>query len=295
MGKIELFGCPVDSLNLANTIKTIEHFILERKPRRHSALNAAKIVRMRNDERLREIVASSDLVSADGQSVVWASRLLGKPLPERVTGIDLMQKLLQLAQDRGHRVYLLGATQEVVTRLKDELKRQRPGLKLVGWRNGYFSSREEENIVGEINARAPDILFVGMSTPKKEYFLGKYQGRLKVPFCMGVGGSFDVLCGKTKRAPRLMRKMGLEWFYRFLREPTRLWKRYLVTNLLFLLYLLGEKLRNGGGGKSAELNPYDDGEDMMSIDLMQDGFSPHCQANSENAENIKEIPAQRHP
>jgi N-acetylglucosaminyldiphosphoundecaprenol N-acetyl-beta-D-mannosaminyltransferase len=254
MGKIELFGCPVDSLSLDRTVRRIEHFIRERKPRRHSALNAAKIVRMRNDERLREIVASSDLVSADGQSVVWASRLLGKPLPERVTGIDLMQKLLQLAQDRGYRVYLLGATQGVVTKVKDELKRQRPGLKLVGWRNGYFSSREEENIIGDINARAPDILFVGMSTPKKEYFLGKYQGRLKVPFCMGVGGSFDVLCGKAKRAPSLMRRMGLEWFYRFLQEPGRLWKRYLVTNLLFVLYLLGERLRSGSGGKSNRLN-----------------------------------------
>jgi N-acetylglucosaminyldiphosphoundecaprenol N-acetyl-beta-D-mannosaminyltransferase len=264
MDKIELFGCPVNNLNLDETVRKIERFIREREPRRHSALNAAKIVRMRKDERLREIVVRSDLVSADGQSVVWASRLLGKPLPERVTGIDLMQKLLELAENRGYRVYLLGATEEVVTKLKDVLRRQHPGLNLVGWRNGYFSSREEQNIVEEINAKGSDILFVGMSTPKKEYFLEKYQWTLKVPFCMGVGGSFDVLCGKTRRAPRILRKMGLEWLYRFLQEPARLWKRYLVTNLLFLLYLVGERLSNGNGKRPGELRGQDDGQDVTS-------------------------------
>jgi N-acetylglucosaminyldiphosphoundecaprenol N-acetyl-beta-D-mannosaminyltransferase len=242
MGKMELFGCPVDSLNLDQTIGRIESIIKRREPRRHSALNAAKIVRMRKDQRLRQIVAASDMVSADGQSVVWASRLLGKPLPERVAGIDLMQKLLSLAQDRGYGVYLLGATEEVLLKLRERLGREYPGLKLVGCRNGYFSGRDEERIVLEINAAGPDILFVGMSTPKKEYFLGKYQAKLRVPFSMGVGGSFDVLSGKSKRAPQVMRRMGLEWFYRFVQEPSRLWRRYLVTNLLFLFYLLQERL-----------------------------------------------------
>jgi len=242
MDKIELFGCPVDSLNLDQTVNRIKGIIRKREPGRHSALNAAKIVRMRKDEKLRQIVTASDMVSADGQSVVWASRLLGKPLPERVAGIDLMQKLLSLAQERGYGVYLLGATEEVLLKLGERLGREYPGLRLVGCRNGYFSGRDEENIVQEINAAHPDILFVGISTPKKEYFLGKYQAKLRVPFCMGVGGSFDVLSGKSKRAPQVMRRMGLEWFYRFVQEPARLWKRYLVTNLLFLFYLLQERL-----------------------------------------------------
>ena len=255
MDKIELFGCPVDSLNLDQTIGRIEGIIRKREPRRHSALNAAKIVRMRKDERLRQIVTASDMVSADGQSVVWASRLLGKPLPERVTGIDLMQRLLRLAQERGYGVYLLGATEEVLLKLRERLMRGYPGLNLVGCRNGYFSGRDEENIIEEINAAGPDILFVGISTPKKEYFLGKYQGRLRVPFCMGVGGSFDVLSGKSKRAPQVMQRMGLEWFYRFMQEPARLWKRYLVTNLLFLFYLLRERVRNGNGTRLGKFEP----------------------------------------
>lgn len=279
MDKIELFGCPVDSLNLNQTVSRIEGIIREREPRRHSALNAAKIVRMRKDERLRQIVAASDVVSADGQSVVWASHLLGKPLPERVAGIDLMQKLLRLAQDRGYGIYLLGATEEVLLKLRERLMREYPGLNMVGRRNGYFSSREEESIVEEINAAGADILFVGISTPRKEYFLGKYQGRLRVPFCMGVGGSFDVLSGKSKRAPHVMRRMGLEWFYRFLQEPARLWKRYLVTNLLFLFYLLRERVRNGSGEKFGESNYQCDDQGPASA-------IPSCNADSHRAVGV---------
>jgi N-acetylglucosaminyldiphosphoundecaprenol N-acetyl-beta-D-mannosaminyltransferase len=274
MDKIELFGCPVDSLNLDQTIGRIGTIIQKRAPRRHSALNAAKIVRMRKDERLRQIVTASDMVSADGQSVVWASRLLGKPLPERVAGIDLMQKLLRLAQERGYGVYLLGATEEVLLTLRERLMGGYPGLNVVGWRNGYFSGREEESVIEEINAAGADILFVGMSTPKKEYFLGKYQGRLRVPFCMGVGGSFDVLSGKSKRAPQVMRRMGLEWFYRFMQEPARLWKRYLVTNLLFLLYLLRERFGNGSGTGLDKSNHRIGGQGPASA-------IPSCKADSD--------------
>jgi N-acetylglucosaminyldiphosphoundecaprenol N-acetyl-beta-D-mannosaminyltransferase len=245
MDKIQLFGCPVDSLNLDDTVSRIEHFIREGVPSRHCALNAAKIVKMRQDERLRKIVVTSDLVSADGQSVVWASRLLKRPLPERVAGIDLMQRLLQLAENKGYGVYLLGATEEVLLQLKEVLIREFPKLRLVGWRNGYFSPQEEESIVEEINAKSPKVLFVGMSTPQKEYFLGRYRTKLKVPFCMGVGGSFDVLSGKRRRAPRIFQRLGLEWAYRFLQEPTRMWKRYLVTNTMFLFYLVKERISGG--------------------------------------------------
>jgi N-acetylglucosaminyldiphosphoundecaprenol N-acetyl-beta-D-mannosaminyltransferase len=275
MDKIELFGCPVDNLNMDQTISRIESIIREREPKRHSALNAAKIVRMRKDERLRQIVTASHMVSADGQSVVWASRLLGKPLPERVAGIDLMQKLLSLAQKRGYGVYLLGATEEILLRLRESLGREYPKLKLVGCRNGYFPGRDEENIVQEINAAHPDILFVGISTPKKEYFLGRYQAKLRVPFCMGVGGSFDVLSGQSKRAPQIMRRMGLEWFYRFVQEPARLWKRYLVTNLLFLFYLVRERFTNGSGTGLGKSSHRADGQAPASA-------IPSCEADSDD-------------
>lgn len=244
MNKITLLGCPIDNLSFDDTLRKIEDSIQKRQPIRHCAVNAAKIVKIQSDRKLREIVVSSDVISPDGQSIVWASRFLKKPLPERVTGIDLMQKLLELAAKKGYKVFLLGAREEVICELKEKLRRELPKLNLVGCRNGYFSKDEEEGIVREINQKKPDILFVGMSSPKKEYWMSKYQSTLKVPFCMGAGGSFDVLIGKIKRAPRWMQKLGLEWFYRFLQEPTRMWKRYLVTNTLFVLYLLKEKLKS---------------------------------------------------
>ncbi|MCK4385059.1 MAG: WecB/TagA/CpsF family glycosyltransferase [candidate division Zixibacteria bacterium] len=244
MNKITLFGCPIDNLGFDDTVRRIEDSIQKRQPIRHCAINAAKIVKIQSDRKLREIVVSSDVISPDGQSIVWASRFLKKPLPERVTGIDLMQKLLELAANKGYKVFLLGAREEVISRLTEKLKQKLPRLNLVGWRNGYFSTAEEKEIVEEINQKKPDILFVGMSSPKKEYWMSKYQSSLKVSFCMGVGGGFDVLVGKIKRAPRWMQKLGLEWFHRFLQEPTRMWKRYLVTNTLFLFYLLKEKLKN---------------------------------------------------
>jgi N-acetylglucosaminyldiphosphoundecaprenol N-acetyl-beta-D-mannosaminyltransferase len=244
MNKITLLGCPIDNLNFRDTIKRIEDSIQKKKPIRHCAINAAKIVKIQSDRRLREIVTSSDMISPDGQSIVWASRFLKRPVPERVTGIDLMQKLLELSAKKGYKVFLLGAREEIICELNKKLKRELPNLKLVGWRNGYFSPNEEEAIVKEINEKKPDILFVGISSPKKEYWMNKYQGTLKVPFCMGVGGSFDVLVGKIRRAPNWMQKFGLEWLHRLLQEPTRMWKRYLVTNSLFLFYLFKEKLKS---------------------------------------------------
>jgi len=171
MNKITLFGCPIDNLSFDDTLRKIEDSIQKRKPIRHCAINAAKIVKIQSDRRLREVLVSSDMISPDGQSIVWASRFLKKPLTERVTGVDLMQKLLELSAKKGYKVFLFGAREEVIYELKEKLKRELPGLNLVGWRNGYFSKDEEEGIVKEINQKKPDILFVGMSSPKKEYIL----------------------------------------------------------------------------------------------------------------------------
>jgi len=250
MKKITLMGCPIDNLSFDGTLRRIEDAIQKRTPIRHCAINAAKIVKIQRDRELWEAVVSSDVISPDGQSIVWASRFLKKPLPERVAGIDLMQKLLKLASEKGYKVFLLGAKEEIICELKGKLNKKYPHLNLVGCRNGYFSPNEEEGLIREINEKKPDILFVGMSSPKKEYWLGKYQSALKVLFCMGVGGSFDVLAGKTKRAPGWMQRVGLEWFFRFLQEPTRMWKRYLVTNTLFLFYLFKEKFIGMSGART---------------------------------------------
>jgi N-acetylglucosaminyldiphosphoundecaprenol N-acetyl-beta-D-mannosaminyltransferase len=197
---------------------------------------------MRRDPRLRQDVLASDLILADGVSVVWASRLIGDPLPERVAGIDLMLAMLRRGAARGYRVYCLGATQDVLDRAVDRMLAEFPGISIVGRRNGYFAADEEEGMARDVAAARPDILFVAMTSPKKENFLRRWSPRMQVPVCHGVGGSFDVLAGKVRRAPLAWQRLGLEWLYRVGQEPRRLWKRYLVTNTAFSAMVLSEWL-----------------------------------------------------
>jgi N-acetylglucosaminyldiphosphoundecaprenol N-acetyl-beta-D-mannosaminyltransferase len=169
---------------------------------------------------------------------------LNKPLPERVTGIDLMQRLVSLAHAKDYKIYLLGAKEEVVSKMVRTYSNTYSATLVAGSRNGYFKEDEEEEIAMEINMSRANMLFVAMSSPKKEIFLDKYRDLLKnVNLIMGVGGSFDVITGKTKRAPLWMQSSGLEWLYRFLQEPGRMWKRYLIGNTKFVLLVLSELIR----------------------------------------------------
>jgi len=209
----------------------------------HTAVNAAKIVSLRSDPRLRAVVASSELVTADGQAVVWASRLLRDPLPERVAGIDLMNEIFGLAENQGYRIYLLGATEERLARASQRLVERHPRLQIVGSHHGYFADAESLDLCEKIRATRPDVLFVAMSSPRKELWLAEYGRGLGVPMVMGVGGALDVTAGAVRRAPRWIQAIGLEWAYRFLQEPRRLWRRYLVTNTRFVALLARELIR----------------------------------------------------
>jgi N-acetylglucosaminyldiphosphoundecaprenol N-acetyl-beta-D-mannosaminyltransferase len=177
---------------------------------------------------------------ADGMAVVWASRLLGRPLPERVSGIDLFTNLLEAAGERGESVYILGAKQDVLDRVIKIIHKRYPGVTVAGARHGYFSNEDEPAIAEAIRQAGADYLFLGMTTPKKEQFIGRWGATMGVKVCHGVGGSLDVMAGEVKRAPERWQKLGLEWLYRVCQEPRRLWKRYLVTNTLFLGLLVRE-------------------------------------------------------
>jgi N-acetylglucosaminyldiphosphoundecaprenol N-acetyl-beta-D-mannosaminyltransferase len=238
-----VLGCRIDRLTMAQTLDVCAEAVEQRRFTQHMAINAAKIVAMHDDPKLREIIAACELVNADGQSVVWASRLVGDPLPERVAGIDLMHELLKLAASRGYRVYILGARQEVLEEAVRRLRAKHPDLVLAGYRHGYFSDEEEADVAREIGATNPDILFVAMSSPRKEYFLGTYRDVLGAPFVMGVGGSIDVVAGATRRAPRLMQRVGLEWLFRLLQEPRRMFRRYAVTNGRFIALVAAAVVR----------------------------------------------------
>ena len=220
------------------TLARCEELIAAGRPAQHVAINAAKLVAMQRDLELREIVAACDLVSADGQAVVWASRLLGDPLPARVAGIDLMHELLGLSERKGYKVFVLGAKKDVLEQAVANAGEMYPGLQLAGARDGYFDDDEAATVADEIRAAAPDILFVAMPSPKKEYWLARYGKLIGVPFVMGVGGAVDVLAGQTRRAPRWLQRAGLEWLYRLLQEPRRMVGRYLIGNLRFCMLVL---------------------------------------------------------
>lgn len=196
---------------------------------------------MQKDEQLKKSILDCDIIMLTGLSIVWASRILRKPLSERVAGIDLMQNMVLLAAQKGYKCYFLGASEEVVNKVVKKYEAEHGKSIVGGYRNGYFAKEEAEMIAGETAASGADILFVAMTSPKKEIFLNKYKHLIKVPFIMGVGGSFDVVACKTKRAPLWMQKSGLEWLFRVMQEPGRLWKRYLTTNSIFIYLVLKEK------------------------------------------------------
>ena len=236
-------GASIHAVTLEQATQICREAVVSHEPLTVGVVNSAKLVKMSSDAWLRDSVLGSDLIVADGLPVVWASRILGEPLPERVTGIDLFENLLELANREGFSVYFLGASQEVLDEMLRRIGERYPGLRRAGSRNGYFDEDETDIVVEEIRAAAPDLLFVGISTPKKERFLKRCGEMLSVPVCHGVGGSFDVTAGLTRRAPVLWQKAGLEWFYRLLQEPRRMWRRYLSTNSAFIAMVAREWFR----------------------------------------------------
>lgn len=221
---------------MEETIEEVEKIIKAGKPTQHVVINALKVNLMNEDPQLREIVNACPLINADGASIVWAAKKLGVPLKERVAGIDLFQNLVKVAAEKGFKIYLFGAKEEVVRKVKVIFEEKYPTLTIAGVRNGYFTEEDEPQIVADMAASGADMMFVAFSSPKKEYWVNKYIGSLNIPFVMGVGGSFDVVAGVTSRAPKWMQDHGLEWFYRFIQEPRRLWNRYIVGNRKFVVY-----------------------------------------------------------
>jgi len=243
-------GMSLDAFTMAQAVARCVEAVESRQYASVAVANAAKVVWMRRDAALRRAVTEADIVLADGQSVVWASRLLGAPVPERVAGIDLFTELLAEAERRGYRVYFLGARPDVLTRTLAEVSLRFPALTVAGHRDGYFTTDDEPDVAEGIKASRADLLFLGISSPKKELFLERWGQSAGVYVAHGVGGSFDVLAGVADRAPIWWQRHGLEWLYRAWQEPMRLGPRYLKTNLAFMR-LVGLELVTGAGRKAA--------------------------------------------
>ena len=234
--RFRILNTYVNAVSMDQTVAEVEKIIERGEPTQHVVINASKVNLMNEDPKLREIVNSCPLINADGASIVWAAKKFGIPLKERVTGIDLFQNLVKIAAEKKYKIFLFGAKEEVVKKVKDTFEREYPSLQIVGYRNGYFKEEDERDIVEEMASSGADMMFVAFSSPKKEYWVNKYLHELNIPFVMGVGGSFDVVAGVTDRAPKWMQDHGMEWFYRFIQEPRRLWSRYIIGNSRFVAY-----------------------------------------------------------
>lgn len=235
MGKVSFIGVDIDVLTMNETLERVHEAMRTRKRQHHVAMNVAKFVKLRSDSELRADIACSDIVGIDGMGVVYAARLMGINVPERVAGVDLMQEVIALCAREGYRPYFLGARPEVLETALANIRRQYPSIEIAGAQHGYYSPQDEARVVEAIHDSGADCLFIAMPTPAKEHFLALHRDQLNVPFIMGVGGSVDVIANYVKRAPLWMQRSGLEWLYRVGQEPQRMWKRYLVTNTAFLV------------------------------------------------------------
>ena len=241
-GKSELLGVSFEAVAMESVVARCLEFC--RAPRTsHTVItaNAFHLCMLRRHRELALSCRAAHLTVADGMSVVWALRASGQPAPERVAGVDLMAHLLAAAGEHRLRVYFLGARREVVTALVETSRIQYPGIEIAGFRDGYFGVDDHLKIVEEIRASQAHILFVGMPSPFKEVWCERHRERLDVPVIIGVGGSFDVLAGFIRRAPRWVQRAGLEWLWRLMMEPRKLWKRYLTTNFEFI-WLAGREI-----------------------------------------------------
>lgn len=242
--RISFLDTVADAWTMDETVEEIDRRLKRGIFTQHVVVNAAKVVNMKSDRNLREAVLACNIINIDGMGVVWGARALGHRVPERVAGIDLFHRLLDLAKRKKYSVFFLGAKDDVVKEAVARATNMYPGLEIAGYNHGYFWD-DEEKVVEKIRASGANMLFVAMTSPKKEEFINRWKDKLGVTLAMGVGGTFDILAGKTKRAPVWMQNAGIEWFYRVIQEPGRMWKRYLVTNTVFIWLVFRDLLRGG--------------------------------------------------
>lgn len=239
--RITILNTTIDVLTVRETIDLVEEYVKSKTPLHLMGVNADKINEVNENELMKKIVNSCGIINADGASVVLASKYLDIPLPERVAGIDLMQDLVKLSEEKGYSIYLLGAKQEVVEKTAIVLKERHPKLIIKGIHNGYFKEDKWKEVSTELKKAKPDFVFVGITSPMKEYLIEYLQNDGNKCVFMGVGGSFDVISGSIPRAPKWMQKCNLEWLFRVMQEPKRLFKRYFFGNKKFIKAVKKEK------------------------------------------------------
>lgn len=247
-GRVSIMGAPVDPWTMEQTLEATDVLIKDGRFAHLIGVNADKLLQMRDDPEMDACVRRCEVVNADGASMVMAAKKLGVELPGRVAGIDLMWELCALAEREGHRVYLLGAKAEVVKKTAEVLSERYPGLTIAGYRDGYFRDSDFDMVISEVEKTKPSIVFVGITSPKKERLIERFRELGAKGAFVGVGGSFDVVSGNIPRAPIWMQRANLEWLFRMIQEPKRLVKRYVVGNIRFYLLLRKDAKRIKANG-----------------------------------------------
>ena len=219
--RVEILGVNVDAVTMAQAVECVENLIAEKNSALIATANAEMLLNATHDTELKRILNAANLVVPDGAGTVWAARYLGKFMPERVAGFDLVQELMKIAPARGIKFFLFGASPGIADKAKAKAESLYPGIKIVGTRNGYFKPEDEPEIISQIKNSKADILLAALGVPKQEKWLFKYKDELKIPVSIGVGGTFDVMAGVVKRAPLWMQKARLEWLFRAMLQPSR--------------------------------------------------------------------------
>jgi N-acetylglucosaminyldiphosphoundecaprenol N-acetyl-beta-D-mannosaminyltransferase len=241
--RVEFLGCPVDNLSMREAVHKLEDFIHQGLPHHVAVINANKLWRMEKDSSIAKAVLTASLFIPE-KAVVIGCRILRLNVKHHIGGIMLLKAFLPRAEEKGYKIYFLGANSEVLEKMIGVLRLRYARLRIVGWHDGYFTVQEEPAINREIKELCPDVVFVALGTPKQELWIAEHSVPLGIPVCMGVGGSFDVLAGLKKDAPDWIRTVALEWLYRLLQDPKNLWKRYLITMPWLLKKVLSVKMNN---------------------------------------------------
>lgn len=242
MTRIKLLNIEVDNLTMSETIEKIDELIQSNKNSYIVTPNVDHIVKLETDEEFKKVYKDASLILTDGMPLVWISKLKKMPIKEKISGSDLFPKVCELAAQKDYKVFLLGAAPGVADQAASNLKKKFSGLQVVGTYSPSFgfenNPKEINKIIRIINDVKPDILAIGLGAPKQEKFIYNYKEKLNVPISLAIGASIDFEAGNIKRAPKWMQNIGLEWFYRLLKEPKRMFKRYLVDDLKILKLII---------------------------------------------------------
>ncbi|MGM1049175.1 MAG: WecB/TagA/CpsF family glycosyltransferase [Bacillota bacterium] len=236
---VSIFGIPFSKLNMNDTVKHLTEAVISGRPHQVITANPIMVMAALDDPEYKKMMQNADLIVPDGSGIVWAAGVGGDPLTERVTGFDMLHELMKVGENYRWKFYLLGTTPEVIQEAAERLQMQYPAAIIAGYRDGFFGPEQDDEVIEGIRAVSPDLLFVARGADTQEPWIARYKERLGVPVMMGVGGSFDIISGKSKRAPKVFQKLRLEWFYRLLKEPTR-FKRMLALPK-FAVKVLREK------------------------------------------------------